>query len=155
MRIKTLDLLLIASILAIPLLVGWSYLRPRTTFMEQQSASNDVAGLQLAIRSLEREGDELHVTYAFRWAAFKKRDFFFMRRFGGVGISFFDANGCQLPPDRTNAEFWLDEDFAYGKKGSSQHDALVTIPGGARYVALQYGRLAGKRVAIPEAGEGP
>jgi hypothetical protein len=156
MRLKTLDLLLIVTILAIPLFAGWSYFHPRMTRMEQQSISDECDGLQLAIRSLERQGDEVKIIYTFRWAAGKERTFGFFRNHGFIDVLFFDSNRQPIdgPPDDPPL-FILKDSFVYGNGTSSEQQTLVSAPAGAKYVAVKYSVLATKKVAIPEAGEAP
>src|SRR5688572_15297413 len=58
--------------------------------LEAASRSEVVAGMQVAVKSLRREGDRLHLTYTFRWAG-EPRDFVFIRPWGGINLYFWDA----------------------------------------------------------------
>lgn len=162
-RLRTLDLLLIVAILAVPLLVGWSYFRPRMTGMEQQSMSDEVGGLQLAIRSLERQGDDLEIVYTFRWAPGKERKFGFWRRFGEVEVWFSDADSQPVgvhPGPPQGLPFILREGFQFGERALSEHSGSKRIPDGAKYVAINFNEslrsdLTTKGVPLPEPGEAP
>ena len=54
--------------------------------LEVTSGSNVIAGMQVAVKSLRREGDKLLLGYTFRWVG-KDRTFCFMRPWGKISLS--------------------------------------------------------------------
>jgi hypothetical protein len=148
MRLKTLDLLLVGAIVVIPLVVGWRYFHPPMTRMEQESLSEDFGGLQVGIRSLERQVDDLEIVYVYRWAVGKERELGFRHSIQPVDIEFFDADRQRLGPD-VEAMRMLEQAFRYGTQDASEQFAVVPIPSGACHVAVREGSIATKLVPIP------
>jgi hypothetical protein len=129
--------------------------RPPWTAMESQSRSGVTCGLQVAVRSLRREGDKMYLGYTFRVVGnnpnFARRNIGFMRPFRCVSISFSDAAGNKVGCDSTEI-FWLTEEFLlFGKRANMVEDsAEVDIPGRAKFVSIDMGGVVTRPVAIPE-----
>jgi len=129
--------------------------RPPWTAMEYQSRSGVTCGLQVAVRSLRREEDRLHLGYTFRVVGntrnWNTRNLGFMRPFRCISISFSDAAGNKVGCDSSEI-FWITEEFLlFGKRANMVEDsAEVDIPNGAKLVGIKMGGIVTRPVAIPE-----
>jgi len=125
--------------------------------LTEQSRSPVVSGLQAAIKSLRREGNQLHLGYTLRWVRGIKvpRQFLFLQPGGVIKVRFWDAKGNKMDVV-SETTFMLSEEFENGfengKPDVFDGTGPVDLPKGAKHVAFELG-LSGivtKRVAIPE-----
>jgi hypothetical protein len=132
-------------------LAGWlscvNY-RPPKTALEEESASDVFAGLQLTVRSLNKDGARLHLVFAFEWAG--EPDFWFWRPWTALQLSYWDAEGRELEPSAV--EFvWVSEAFRRRKVRYFEDAVVIDLPKGARYVAYMLRpELMTRKVALPE-----
>jgi len=121
---------------------------PLGTVMESQSRSGVFAGMQVAVRSLRREGDKLHLGYTFRWVGNNRS--LLLRSFGRIGIEFWDGAGNNIASD-LSAPYCLTRDFRCGEKANVFEDSTeVDIPVGVKFVSIDLVGIVTCRVAIPE-----
>jgi hypothetical protein len=139
---------ILVAILVIP---GETFLpTPAPPTLEAESRSPVCGGLQVAVKSLRREGDRLHLAYTFRWVG-EERTLWFLREWGRVNLSSWDSAGNRM--DCSSSEmFLLRGDFSLGKVDVFEGTAAVDLPARARFIALELGRsgIVTNRVAIPE-----
>ena len=80
------------------------------TKLELESASNVACGLQIRVKDLKREGENVTITYVFEWV--EEPTIHFGRRFGTIDTHFFDSDGLSIPGEQDDM-YIVSEEFVF------------------------------------------
>jgi hypothetical protein len=125
-------------------------LSPLPTPLELESGSEVRAGMQVAVKSMRRQGGALRLVYTFRWVG-DRRNFSFRRGDGALLLSYWDVNGTRLE-GQWFERFTLTDEFLAQEVEVFEGAATLQLPEDANYIAVGLGKsgfLVTRRVAIP------
>jgi hypothetical protein len=122
--------------------------RPLRNELERESSSEGRRGIQVAIKSLHRDGHKLSVAYTLTWAEREPGTLVFMRMHTNIRMLFWDVNGREMDCDMV-LWCWVSDAFARRKAITFEAEETVDVPAGAAFIALEF-HDATRRVGIPD-----